>query len=188
MITNTSTYHFAKTFKALSIPINLLGIKAIFFFYTWTSTSKHCYLYTYLEVCGVWIYCIQGNIHPRFIFAHFALIASRSENKFLILSLLNATVFGRIQDRTKPFTRAKITLYTVRSTCTNNCTYFHYFSVTVLDPGLLRRDNGTQNNERIGGLSTNVIMQVIAAWQNQNYKDEASFRISLLQLTETSLM
>lgn len=57
----------------------------------------------------------------------------------------------------------------------NDCTYLHYFSIAVLDPGLLRRNNGTQNYERIGGLSTNVIMQVIAAWKNQNDEYEASF-------------
>lgn len=57
----------------------------------------------------------------------------------------------------------------------NDCTYLDYFSITVLDPGLLRRNNGTQNYERIGGLSTNVIMQVIAAWKNQNDEYEASF-------------
>lgn len=61
----------------------------------------------------------------------------------------------------------------------NNCTYLDYFSITVLDPGLLRRNNGTQNYERIGGLSTNVIMQVIAAWKNKMMNMKHHFKNSI---------
>lgn len=67
-----------------------------------------------------------GKYSPTFYFCPFCSHCQQanlrlSKYKFLILSLLNATVFGRIQDRTKSFTsaegrkkhRAIITLYTV---------------------------------------------------------------------------
>lgn len=68
------------------------------------------------------VWCVNilytGKYSPMFYFCPFCSRWQRAnlrliEYKFLVLSLLNATVFGQIQDRTKPFTRAKITLYTV---------------------------------------------------------------------------